>query len=148
MGSIERFISTLPSTGHDDFVAILQAMSDGLYLSRIREIDAELAKLIVRIDEINDRRSKLSAQRALVERAMKRLEEYMRNDGADLEMQLFHMHLSNHLDRLKVRIADTRPDDDLKRKHDLTRERMLIDAGKKIAIEILGTVAKVDVKSA
>jgi hypothetical protein len=49
------------------------------------------------------------------------------------------------LDRLRVRIAETRPDDELKRKHDLTRERMLIDAGKKIAIEVLGRIAKSDV---
>lgn len=145
MGAIDRFATTLTSTGHDDFVTILQSMSDGMYLSRSKEIESELSRLVARIDEVNQQRAKMSTQRALLERLLKKVDGYLAKSDSDLEMELFRLHLSNHLDRLRVRIAETRPDDELKRKHDLTRERMLIDAGKKIAIEVLGRIAKSDV---
>jgi hypothetical protein len=144
MSAIDEFAKTLTSTGHDDLVTVLQAMSDGMYKTRSTEIETELTKIVDRINRVNERREQLSAQRALLDRLMKKIDIYTNNHKADLELQLFRLHLSNQLDRLKVRIAETRPDDELKRKHDLAQERLLLDAGRKIAIEVMRRVSKTE----
>jgi len=144
MSAIDDFAKTLTSTGHDDLVTVLQSMSDGLYKSRASEIEQELVSVVSRIDEVNERREQLSAQKALLDRLLKKIDAYVEDHSADLEMQLFRLHLSNQLDRLKVRIAETRPDDELKKKHDLTQERLLLEAGRKIAIEVMRRVAKTE----
>jgi hypothetical protein len=142
MGAIDKFSETLTSTGRDDLVTVLQAMSDGQYKRRITEIESDLAKIVSEINETNSRREQLSGQRALLERLLKKMDEHEKSHVADLEMQLFKLHLSNQLDKLKVRIAETRPDDELKRKHDLTQERALLDAGRRIAISLMGRIAR------
>lgn len=142
MGAIDNFAKTLTSTGHDDLVTVLQAMSDGMYRSRSEEIEQQLIKVVAQIDEVNDRREQLSGQRALLDRLLKKIDSYMEGHETDLELQLFRLHLSNQLDKLKVRIAETRPDEELKIKHDLTQERLLLEAGRKIAIEVMRRIAK------
>ena len=142
MSTIDDFAGTLTSTGHDDFVTVLQTMADGVYRRRSEEIGSELAVVVRRIDEVNNKREQLSGQRALLDRLMRKLDTYVKEHNADLEMELLRIHLSNQLDKLKVRIADTRPDDELKKKHDLTQELLLLDAGRKIAIEVLRRVAR------
>lgn len=142
MGAIDKFAETLTSTGRDDLVVVLQSMSDGMYTTRSREIENELAEVVVQINEVNERREQLSAQRALFDRLLRKIDDYAKDRDADLELQLFRLHLSNQLDRLKVRIAETRPDDELKKKHDLTQERLLLEAGRKIAIEVMRRIAK------
>lgn len=144
MSTIDDFARTLTSTGHDDLVTVLQAMSDGLYRRRSAEIGDELAVIIKQIDEVNSKREQLSGQRSLLDRLMRKLDTYVKEHDADLEMELFRIHLSNQLDKLKVRIADTRPDDELKRKHDLTQELLLLEAGRKIAIEVLSRIARAE----
>lgn len=142
MNAIDKFAETLTSTGHDDLIMVLQSMSDGMYKARSAEIDGLLSSIIAEINKVNEKRSQLSAQKALLERLLKKIDIYAKSNNADLELELFRLHLSNQLDKLKVRIAETRPDDALKRKHDLTQERILLDAGRKIAIEVMKRVAK------
>jgi chromosome segregation ATPase len=117
-------------------------MSDGAYRRRVSEIERELTALVSKINELNAKRQQLSGQRALLERLLKKLNDFMGKDGTDLELTLLHLHLSNHLDTLKGKIGATRPDDARKRKHELTQERALLDAGRKVAITLMGRVAK------
>jgi hypothetical protein len=144
MSAIDDFAKTLTSTGHDDLVTVLQAMSDGMYRSRSEEIEGQLAEVVAKIDQVNDRREQLSGQRALLDRLLRKIDSYMTGHETDLELQLFRLHLSNQLDKLKVRIAETRPDEELKIKHDLTQERLLLEAGRKIAIEVMRRIAKTE----
>jgi hypothetical protein len=144
MSTIDDFAGTLTSTGHDDLVTVLQAMADGMYRRRSAEIADELVAVVKRIDEVNNKREQLSGQRSLLDRLVRKLDTYVKECDADLEMELFRIHLFNQLDKLKVRIADTRPDDELKRKHDLTQELLLLEAGRKIAIEVLSRIARAE----
>lgn len=142
MRGIEDFAHTLTSTGHDDLITVLQSMSDGAYRRRATEIEHEQAAIIDEINAINSKRQQLSAQRALLERLLQKLVDFMESNTVNLELTLLHLHLSNHLDKLKGKIAETRPDEALKRKHELTQERALLDAGRKVAITLMGRVAR------
>lgn len=142
MGAIEDFAHTLTSIGHDDLVTVLQSMSDGAYRNRVATIEKELASLVSKINELNSKRQQLSGQRSLLERLLKKLTDFMSSNDVDLELTLLQLHLSNHLDTLKGKIVETRPDEALTRKHELTQERALLDAGRKVAITIMGRVAK------
>lgn len=142
MSAIDDFTSRLTSTSRDDLVSVLQSMSNGMYSSRIFEIEHELKTVVETIDGVNLQREQLSAQKALLDRLVRKIDEYSKQHEVDLELRLFRLHLSNQLDKLKVRIAKTRPDEELKRKHDLTQERLLLEASRKIAIEVMGRIAK------
>jgi hypothetical protein len=117
-------------------------MSDGAYKRRVDEIEKELRITVDEINIINAKRQQLSAQKALLDRLLKKLNDFVGLAKVDLEVTLLHLHLSNHLDKLKGKIAETRPDDALKRKHGLTQERILLDAGRKVAITLMGRVAR------
>ena len=142
MGAIEDFAYTLTSTGHDDLIAVLQSMSDGAYRRRVAEIEKELSSLVAKINELNARRQQLSGQRSLLDRLLKKLTGFVKTNDTDLELMLLQLHLSNHLDTLKGKIVATRPDELLNRKHEVTQERALLDAGRKVAITLMGRVAK------
>ena len=142
MGAIEDFAYTLTSTGHDDLIAVLQSMSDGAYRPRVAEIEKELSSLVAKINELNARRQQLSGQRSLLDRLLKKLTGFVKTNDTDLELMLLQLHLSNHLDTLKGKIVATRPDELLNRKHEVTQERALLDAGRKVAITLMGRVAK------
>jgi len=144
MGSLDEFSKTLSSPVRDDLAQVLQSMTDGVFAKRMSELDQELAAVVRKIDEVNRRREQFSAERAPLERLLSKIDEHISAQGTDLELTLFRLHLSNRLDRLKVRIAETRPDDDLKRKHDLTQEKQLLEAGRKVATEVLGRMAKAE----
>lgn len=142
MRTIEDFAHTLTSTGHDDLIVVLQSMSAGVYYRRIKEIEGELSKVVSSINAINSKREQLSAQKALLDRLLKKLSAFTEGNETNLELTLLHLHLSNHLDKIVAKIKETRPDESLKKKHDLSQERILLDAGRKVAITLMGRVAK------
>jgi len=141
MATIEDFTRSLSSTARDDFAIVLQAMTNGSAAKRIVGIANELTRVISRINTVNAQREQLSGEKTVLQRLVKKLDEFLERGGSDLEARLLRQHLSNQLDKLKVRIAETRPDDDLKLKHDLVQERNMLKEGQRIGIELLGRIA-------
>jgi hypothetical protein len=133
--TLEQAASRFSSAQKDTLVAVLQDMTQRASV-RIQEIDKVLADTVREIDRINRVREALSSEKERLQDLLDAVNKTMKDTDCDLELLLVRSVLATRLDALREKIAETRPDEMLKRKHDLVRERELLMEGQHIGLKI------------
>ena len=137
MASLEDFATSLNSSDRDELIFAAQEMMQGLAKLRLDEIEAEILDVLVKINCVNQKREALTSEKMRLENLLRLLDKFLTGQGPDLELKLLQMELSNRLDFLRVKIAETRPNEELKIKHQLIRERQMLEEGRQIGNEIM-----------
>jgi len=137
MASLEDFATSLNSSDRDELIFAAQEMMQGLAKLRLDEIEEEISDIIVEINQVNQKREALTSEKMRLENLLRLLDKFLTGQEPDLELKLLQMELSNRLDFLRVKIAETRPNGELKVKHQLIRERQMLEEGRQIGNEIM-----------
>jgi hypothetical protein len=137
MASLEDFAASLSSSERDELVFTAQEMMQGLAKLRLDEIEEEISDVVAKINVVNQKREALTSEKMRLENLLRLLDKFLTGQEPDLELKLLQMELSNRLDFLRVKIAETRPNGELKIKHQLVRERQMLEEGRQIGDEIM-----------
>jgi hypothetical protein len=141
MKSLEQFAKWLSSTERDNLQFAAQDMTQGPSCVRLDEVERELKEITDTINSRNKRREALVVERDRLQNTITKLDRFLERQGnGDVSMFLLRTELSNRLEFLVSRIGTIRPTEELTLKHNLSRERRMIEDGQRIGNEILSVL--------
>ena len=137
MKSLNLFAKWLSTVERDNLQFAAQDMTEGPSWVRLDEVERDLSVVTDRINEVNKRREALIAERNRLQHVLTKLDRFLvRQGNGDVPMFLLRTQLSTRLEFLTSRIGEMRPTEDLTLKHNLARERRMIEDGQKIGNEL------------
>lgn len=134
MGGLQAFFRGLGEAQRDALIAVVNESVSDDSPAQIQRLDEDIEALRRVLDERFRQSEAVKERAAQVEQLLSGLPR----DSKETEIALLRGWLTATLSTLKDRLADLRPDDDLRKKRCLTQQRLLLEARRQGASVISG----------
>lgn len=123
MSGIVSFMSGLPEFNWDLFIQVFTDLQDSTTTERLESLRQFLVSITKEIDSINRKRDAMGQKASNIDALLPLLDNYLRQNPDDVEVDLFRNILTTWRSSLKSEITESRPDEKLDRKYSIERKR-------------------------